>query len=396
MLAWPLRRAAAERVGLEAAAGRVLAQDIIAPEDVPPFARSRVDGYAVSAADVNGASRLAPSRLQLAGAVAMGQAPPSRLLSGQAMDIPTGGALPPGADGVVMIEDTAADGDSVRVFDGAGCTLNYTQAGADVRAGDALFERGAVLGAAALGLLAAAGVAAVDVYARPAVAVLLSGDELVAPGEALGRGQIRDVNRYALTAAIVSAGFAVELFPALPDDRAVLAAALDRGLRQCDAVVISGGSSVGERDYTPGVVAGAGLPGVLVHGVLAKPGRPTLLAVIGDQPVIGLPGNPVSALVMWEALGRPILLGMFAKRDETLPLRAVLDSAVDVDPRFEHRVAVRLRRGVDGLHAEPLLGTSAQMHILAFADAIVVIPLGTSEVSAGSSVDAFPIAGPLR
>lgn len=385
-----------ESIPLDVAFGRVLAADVAAPEDVPPFRRSRVDGYAVIAADVAGASAAAPARLTLVGDVNMGRPAPRSLARGQTMRIPTGGALPPGADGVAMMEDASVVCDIVEVRDAFECETNVTAAGADVRAGARLFQSGTVLRAPALGLLAACGLAGVDVYRRPAVGLLLTGDELVAPGEPLAPGQIRDVNRYALSAAIWAAGFAPVPYPKVPDDRQAFSAALTRALGECDAVVISGGSSVGERDYTPEVVAAAGAPGVLVHGILAKPGRPTLLGLVADQPIVGLPGNPVSALVMWEAVGKPMCLRMFDKQDKTLPWRAVLDAGIDVDPSYEHRVPVRLLRGDDGLRAQPLVGTSAQMHILAFADAVVIVPLGTRHVGAGALVDAWPLSSALR
>lgn len=394
MMNLPLRRAATERIPLAGAEGRILAERAIAPEDAPPFRRSRVDGYAVRAADVRTATIDRPARLRIAGDVAMGRPAPGPLEAGFAMRIPTGGALPDGADGVVMKEDASLPAGRegfVDIADGAGCEGNVTAAGADVQAGAALFERGRVLSPAALGLLAAVGIAEVAVYVRPVVGILVTGDELVAPGEPLGPGEIRDINRYSLAAALTAMGFAPRTYAKVRDDRAAFARAFGAALAECDAVLISGGSSVGERDYTPEVVAQAGEPGVIVHGIRAKPGRPMLLAAIGDKPVLGLPGNPVSALIVLEAIAKPILLRLFDKEDATLPWRARLDQTIDVEPTLEHRIAVTIHRDGDRLVARPLFGTSAQMHILAFADAVVVVPEGVGRIEAGSWVDAVPL-----
>lgn len=185
-------------------------------------------------------------------------------------------------------------------------------------------------------------------------------------------------------------GFSPQQYDRVPDDRSDLRAAFSRALAQCDAVVISGGSSAGERDYTPEVVAEAGKPGVIVHHIRAKPGRPTLLGLVGDQPVIGLPGNPVSALVMLETVGKPILLRMLDRVPRPVPWRATLAAAIDVSPHLEHRIPVRLRVLDGSVRAEPLIGTSAQMHTLGFADGFVVVPLRNGRIEAESIVDAWP------
>lgn len=385
-----LHRAATQAVGIAAAEGRILAQDIAAPEDVPPFARSRVDGFAVVALDVLSASREQPVRLTLAGSIEMGKPPPAALGTGEAMRVPTGGALPPGATGVVMIEDAAAAGGIVAIFAGARCEKNVTPAGGDVKRGEPLFAAGAVLSPAAQGLLAGVGIAEVSVYQRAPVALLITGDELVPPGQRLRPGEIRDINRYAIAGALWAMGFSPHIYSPVPDDRAIFEQTFRDALQTNDAVIISGGSSVGEHDYTPSVVAAAGEPGVIVHGLRAKPGRPTLLGAVGDKPVIGLPGNPVSALVMLEAVGKKILLRLFGKNDDTLPLRAVLDQSIEAEPEIEHRIPVKLRQTSGGLRAQPLLGTSAMMHILGFADALIAMPLGAGRIEAGTIVDAIP------
>jgi len=387
-----VRKAGAERVGLSAAEGRILAQEIVALEDVPSFRRSMVDGYAVIAADVQGANRFNPAHLTRIGEISMGTPTKLTLHRGQAAAVPTGGALPEGTTGIVKIEDTASEGDRIIVFDGEDCDDRITEAASDVSRGQRLFEPGVVLSPAAVGLLAAAGLADVSVYSKLCIGVVVTGDELVSAGKPMHAGQIRESNGLTVCAALGAMGFNPLQYGPVADEREELAEALDRALSECDAVIICGGSSVGLRDHTPAVVADAGEPGVIVHGVRAKPGRPVLLAMIGDQPVIGLPGNPVSALIMLETLVKPILLRMFEKTDDPLPFRARLESSIDVDAGLEHRIPVQLLRSAEGLTARPLLGSSSQLHILAYADAFIVVPEGSGGFEQGAWVDAMPFS----
>ncbi len=317
MAEFPIRKAKVERSALNHLEGRILAQAVMAAEDVPSFDRSMVDGFAVIAQDVRTASREIPVHLRVSGEVSMGKAPPPPLERGCAVIVPTGGALPRGTTGVVKIEDTETKDAEVLVFDGLDCADRINHARSDVTAGSLLFEPGRVLDPPALGLLAAAGIDAADVYASPRIAVLITGDELVPPGVKLGPGQIRESNGVMICAALSALGFTPCRYERVADDRDIFARALAKALDECDGVIISGGSSVGTRDYTPVLVSEAGEPGVIVHGVRVRPGRPVLLAMVGDRPVIGLPGNPVSALVMFEALAKPILLRMFNKVDST-------------------------------------------------------------------------------
>lgn len=392
----PLRKAEPEAVRVDAAEGRILAADASAVENAPPFTRSCVDGFAVIAAEVASATPQSPIRLRVAGDIRMGAAAPASLARGTSLRVPTGGALPPEADGVVMIEDADDRGDVVEIRDGERTGDHITREGADVRAGDFLCERGTTISPAVIGMLAAAGVAEVSVYKPPHVAVLVTGDELVPPGTRLGPGQIRDSNRAALCAALAAMGFAPRSYPRVPDERAAFDAAFALALAENDAVVISGGSSVGERDYTPAVIDAAGMPGVIVHGIRAKPGRPAVLAAVGDKPVIGLPGNPVSALVVLEAIGKPILMRMFGVARDALTWRARLSETIDVSKSLEHRIPVKLSSDSGGLNARPLIGTSAHSHILGFADGLVVVPEGVGRMAAGAQVDVVPFSATRR
>src|SRR3954467_13320324 len=305
----PARRTAVETVDLGRAHGRAPAEPVPAPADLPGFARSTVDGYAVRAADTYGASEGLPSYLDVAGAVAMGRAPEVDVAPGIAVAVPTGGVLPPGADAVVMVEHTQeAMAGTIEVVRPAAPGDGTVRADEDARAGAELVPARRPLRAQDLGLLAAAGVTAVRVHARPRVAIVSTGDEVVPPATvSLEGGQVRDASAVALAALVRDAGGAPDPRGIVPDDRDALDAALHDAVATCDVVVVSAGSSVGARDETAAAVAALGEPGTWTHGIALRPGKPTLLADAGGVPVVGLPGNPRSALVVFRVVGMPIV-----------------------------------------------------------------------------------------
>ncbi|MHB1134093.1 MAG: molybdopterin molybdotransferase MoeA, partial [Chloroflexota bacterium] len=292
VLLHPLGRA--EQVDLAAALGRVTAAAIPSPSDLPSFPRSTMDGYAVRAEDTYGASEGLPALLRLAGEVPMGRATALQLARGEALLIHTGGMLPPGADAVVMVEQTQRYGEEVEVYRPVAIGENAVQVGEDVRRGEAILPAGQRLRAQDLGALAALGVTTVSVAARPRVAVLATGDEVVAPQRQPAPGQVRDVNSTLLAALIRRAGGEPLSLGIAPDDWQHLTRLTRAGLAAADALVVAAGSSVSTRDMTARAIAELGQPGVLVHGVALRPGKPTILAVADGKPVFGLPGNPVS------------------------------------------------------------------------------------------------------
>ncbi|HMI70360.1 MAG TPA: molybdenum cofactor synthesis domain-containing protein, partial [Solirubrobacteraceae bacterium] len=294
----PARRTPPEAVALESALGRVPATPVTAPAPLPGFARSTVDGYAVRAADTYGASEGLPGYLDVRGAVRMGRAPEVEVDAGGAVEIPTGGALPPGADAVVMVEHTnVAIAGTIEVVRPVAPGEGMVGAEEDVAAGAPLVAVGRPLRAADLALLAAAGVTELAACARPRVAIISTGDEVVDPATAcLEPGQVRDAIALALAALVREAGGEPEPRGIVPDDRNALAQALEAALATSDAVVVSAGSSVGARDETAAVVASLGE--IFCHGLAIRPGKPTLLADCDGVPLIGLPGNPRSALVV--------------------------------------------------------------------------------------------------
>ena len=300
----------AERVSLAAALGRVLAADLAAPIDVPPFDRANVDGFALRAADTTGATDHAPKQLSLnAEVIACGHAPKVEVRPGTATTIATGGVLPRGADAVVMIEHTelieSVPAVELRRATAAGQFISY--AGSDIARGETLMRRGQVIGSREIGMLAACGLAHVDVVRKPKVAVLSTGDELVPPGNPLPPGGVYDSNGAIVAAAVTEAGGEPVPFGAFPDDPVTLEQAVRRALADCDMVVLSGGTSKGAGDLSHRIVSQLGKPGILVHGVALKPGKPLCLAVADGKPVAVLPGFPTSAIFTFHAFVAPVI-----------------------------------------------------------------------------------------
>ena len=383
----PARRTPVEAIGLDVAAGRVPAAPIRAPHDLPGFARSTVDGYAVRAGDTFGASEGLPTYLEVAGAVAMGAAPVVTVAPGGAIEIPTGAVLPPGADAVVMIEHTQeAMRGTIEVVRPAAPGDGMVRADEDAAAGAELVPAGRPLRPQDLGLLAAAGVTRLDVHARPRVAIVSTGDEVVDPATAeLAAGQVRDACGVALAALVREAGGEPDPRGIVPDDRDALAAVLGDAVATCDVVVVSAGSSVGARDETAAVVAGLGEPGIWAHGIALRPGKPTLLAECGDVPVIGLPGNPRSALVVFRLVGMSVvrLVGGVTQPPRAPSARARLARDLPSAAGRLDIVQVTVRDGV----ATPLFGASALLSILTTADGYVTVPDEATGLDAGTEVD---------
>jgi putative molybdopterin biosynthesis protein len=303
-----------ETVALASALSRVLAADVVAPVDAPPFDRSNVDGFAVRAADTVGASDGLPRRLKLnIEVIACGVAPAVEVMPGTATAIATGGVIPRGADAVVMIEhtelveDDIAPAIDVRRAVASGQFISF--AGSDIACGETLLRRGARIGSREIGMLAACGLSAIKVVRRPRVAVLSTGDELVEPGQPLRPGGVYDSNGAILAAAIVEAGGEPVLFGAFPDEEVALELAMRTALDSCDTVVLSGGTSKGAGDLSHRIVSRLGKPGILVHGVALKPGKPLCLAVIDEKPLIVLPGFPTSAIFTFHTFVAPVIRG---------------------------------------------------------------------------------------
>src|SRR3954464_15053205 len=383
----PRRRTATETVAVDEARGRVPAEAVRAPHDLPGFARSTVDGDAVRAADTYGSSEGLPSYLDVAGAVAMGRAPEVSVAPGVAVAVPTGAVLPPGADAVVMVEHTQeAMAGTIEVVRPAAPGDGTVRADEDARAGAELVPAGRPLRAQDLGLLAAAGITSVRAHARPRVAIVSTGDEGVAPATAsLEVGPGGAATRGALAALVRDAGGEPDPRGIVPDDRDALEAVLREAVAACDVVVVSAGWSVGARDETAAAVAALGEPGIWTHGIALRPGKPTLLADAGGVPVVGLPGNPRSALVVFRLVGMPVvrLVGGMTDPPPEPSVRARLERDIPSAAGRLDVVQVAVRDGV----AAPLFGASALLSILTAADGYVVVADEATGLPAGAEVD---------
>ena len=312
--------------------GRVVKDPVLAPEPLPAFTRSTVDGYAVHAADTYGASDSMPAYLPLVGEVPMGAAPTFDLPRGAAAAIHTGGMLPTGADAVLMLEHSQLSRpEELEVLRAVATGENLLKVGEDVEIGQTVLSAGALLRPAEIGGLLALGITTIEVVRPPRVAILSSGDEVIPPQEVLQPGQVRDINSYSLSALVVQAGGEPVRYGIVADREEALETALQTALAECDLVVVTAGSSASTRDLTATVVNRMGKPGVLVHGVNVKPGKPTILAVCDGKAVIGLPGNPVSALVIARLFVVPVierLLGLTAdKIRPSVPARLTVNLA---------------------------------------------------------------------
>jgi molybdopterin molybdotransferase len=382
-----------ERIRVAEAAGRVLAEELRAPADLPHFDRANMDGYAVRAVDTFGASASIPAYLRVTATIPMGVAPRRPLGKGEAARISTGGMLPAGADAVVMIEHTEEVGDGrVELHRGVSPWQHVIRVGDDIRRGEPIFPRGRRLRAHDLGALTGLGVTRVRVYRRPRIALVATGDEIVPPERRPRPGQVRNVNQPSLRAMIAEAGGVVLDLGAVPDRPERLRGTLARALAGADCVMISGGSSVGAKDMTLEVIDSFPGSTTRFHGIQIAPGKPTILARALGKPVLGLPGHPVSALVIFSRFGAPLvrLLGgeapatAFGDRRTT---RAVLAENVASEVGREDWIRVTLECRDEGLVARPLRGRSAQIMSLVKADGMVRVPLTDEGLEAGTPVD---------
>lgn len=406
----PPRLLCVEDADLSSALGRVLARAVVSPEDVPADRRSTVDGFAVAARDTFGASEALPAMLEVIQDVAMGRMPEKAQGPGQASRIPTGGVLPEGADTCVMVEHTELlDDGTVLVERPSSPGENVVQRGEDVARGETVLGAGRVLSPFDIGALASIGVSCIPVVARPRVAVISTGDEIVPPGTAPCPSQVRDINNCSLSASVrrlgaepVALGIAEDTYPALR-------LLVEKGLEQADMVAVSGGSSVGARDVAVKVFSDLGPPGVLVHGVAVKPGKPVILAVCRGKPVFGLPGHPVSALTAFDLFVRyalnvmvasavrkapadPALVAALSSSQETW-VDARLSRSVSSAPGREDHVRVRLVRKAGELLADPVLGKSSLISIMVGSDGEIVIPPESEGLIEGTRVQVRILRG---
>ncbi|MDR7434979.1 MAG: molybdopterin molybdotransferase MoeA [Armatimonadota bacterium] len=380
-----------EFLPLEAALGRVVAMDITVRCDLPAFFKSTVDGYAVRAADTFGASEGLPAYLSVVGEVLIGHPPAFKVGPGEAAWIPTGGMLPEGADAVVMVEHTEPlDERTIEVKKPIGPGENVIRPGEDFPEGAVAIEKGRKLTPQDIGLLAALGVTEVPVVIPPKVAILSTGDEVVPPHVDPGPAQVRDINSYTLGAMVREEGGIPVPYGIVPDLYDPLLDALRQAVEECDLILVSGGSSVGPRDLVAQAIHALGEPGVVVHGVSMKPGKPTLLAIADGVPVVGLPGHPTTVMIVFHVFVREILWKLLGLRSRPrLPVVAKMGRRIASAPGREDYLRVMLEERGGELWAIPLLGKSGLISTMVKADGLVRVPLEREGLEVGEPVEVW-------
>jgi len=392
-----------ETVDLGSAVGRVLAEDVIAPHPLPDFRRSTVDGYAVQAANTHGASDSLPAYLNLIGEVPMGDKPAFEIEPGQCALIHTGGMLPNGSDAVVMLEytqetrgagQTPNPAQEIEIFRSAADGENVIQIGEDVARGQMVQAKGTVLRPAEIGGLAALGITTLRVSNKVRVGLISTGDEVIDPSRSPRPGQVRDVNTYTLAALVAKGGGIAVQYGIIADRFEALKDAAAKALSECDVVIITAGSSASTRDMTADVIRSLGEPGVLVHGINTRPGKPTILGVCKGRAVIGLPGNPVSALVNGYLFVVPViekLMGVLPRPKPTALAQLTLNlpSQAGREDWWPVKLTANAQSKAAKYTAAPIFGKSNLIFTLAAADGLLCIPPDATGLSAGEIVEVF-------
>jgi molybdopterin molybdotransferase len=382
-----------EIIGTTGARGRVVAEDLYSQVDLPHFHRAAMDGYAVKAQDTFGASTSLPAYLKLVGTVEMGKEVTRPLDKGEAMRISTGGMLPPESDGVVMVEYTEDVADErVEVQRGVSPWQNTIQIGDDIKKGELVFRRGRRLRAHDLGALTGIGISTLAVHRKPRVALISTGDEIIEADKEPLPGQVRNINQHSLAGLIAECGAELQDLGVFRDDKATLSQALEKALESADLVLLSGGSSVGVRDIALDAIFSLRDAGVIFHGISVSPGKPTIFAKAAGKPLLGLPGYPVSALVIFDLFAAPLIRKLGGEDATTSSqfqktTRAVLKTNIASQTGREDYVRVSLKR-IDGtLCAEALPSKSGAIFTLVKADGMVKIDLNQEGIEQGEEVE---------
>lgn len=375
------------------ARARVLTEDLYSQVDLPHFHRAAMDGYAVKAKDTFGASASQPAYLKLAGTIEMGKEATRALIKGEAMRISTGGMLPPESDGVVMVEYTEEVGDSmVEIHRGVSPWQNVIQIGDDIKKGDLVFRRGRRLRAHDLGALTGIGVSSLSVYSKPRVALISTGDEIIDVEMEPRPGQVRNINQHSLAGLVEECGAELDDLGVVRDDRDALVKTLRKALEWGDLVLLSGGSSVGARDIAMDAILSLPNAEMIFHGISVSPGKPTIFAKAAGKPLLGLPGYPVSAMVIFDLFAAPLIRVLGGENQQSASqfsktTRAILKTNVASQTGREDYVRVSLEESDGRLYATPLPGKSGAIFTLVKADGMIRIDLNQEGVEKGEEVE---------
>jgi molybdopterin molybdotransferase len=391
LLEFPL---SVETIMLEDSYDRVLASDIVANEDLPSFDRSTVDGYAVKSSDTYGAKETFPVYFTLVGEVFMGLAPDFEVRDLEAAKIPTGGMLPTGTDSVVMLEYVQPVSDNIlEIMRAVSPGENVIRRGEDIKKGSLLLKRGHKLRPQDVGALAGLGITSVDVYKRPVVAIISTGDEIVSPDSDLKIGQVRDINSYTLSGLIAETGGIPIKKGIFKDKYEIIKKVIEESLQNSDMILISGGTSAGTKDMTADIINDIaeyyGGEGVIFHGVSIKPGKPTIGGIIAGKPVFGLPGHPAAIFVCFDNFIKPILkrlCGLDKKENFIKSLKAKMAKNISSVSGREDHIRVKVEKEGEEFYAHPILGKSGLITTLVDADGIVIIPPNKLGINAGEEV----------
>lgn len=384
-----------ESVSLTDSLGRVLAKDIQSDIDLPDFPRSTMDGFAVKGSSTFGASEGNPAFITVKGTIAMGESPNLTIGSGEAVHISTGGMLPKGADSVVMVEHTEAiDDTTIEVYRSVAPGQNMVEIGEDLKNGETILTGGRKIRPQEAGLLSALGKQTVTVYKKPVIGIISTGDEVVPLNETPGPGQIRDINTYTLSALVAESGAEAYPFGIVGDDFNTLVSICSHALARCDMILVSGGSSVGARDFTIEVISAMEDSRVLFHGVSISPGKPTILATIQKKAFWGLPGHVVSAMIVFSRIVKPFIhriSGYAYSSAREFRFVAQLNRNVASSQGRVDFIRVRLFREKGILWAEPILGKSGLINTMVKADGLIEIGMNTEGLDKGAKVEVIPL-----
>lgn len=376
-----------EEVDILDSVGRIISQDIISTENVPEFVRSTVDGYAVKAKNTIGSSDSLPAFLNIVGESKMGEGTDIELKNYQSVYVPTGGIVPKGADAMVMIEYTEKFGSDIAINKPVSILENIIGIGDDVKENEIILEQNTKIMTQHIGALAALGIAKIKVYKKLKIAILSTGDEIVNIESQLQIGQVRDINTFSLSAMLVDMGCEIAYTDSIKDNFELIKASLKKAVETCDLVLISGGSSVGNHDMTPDIINELGKPGVLVHGIAIKPGKPTIVAKINDTAVFGLPGHPASCIIAYKVIVEEFInKTLLGHKNKPQKIVARSGFQVHVSSGRDVFYMVRLEKQGDEYIAHPIHGKSGMISLMSKSDGYIEIPMEKEGIEKGSMV----------